>query len=592
MHNFLQRQYRNYCIIFTEQADKGQFNRGKLLNSAFDVVVKERNSIKENRPPFSSSCFIFHDIDSLPEDDRNFYSCFPHQATHLYDKFSKADYKFQSNHGYVTTGGITAVSENQYKFVNGHPNRIFGWGFEDHEMSKRLRRYNVTLVSNKKPNLEMEKYIKGTTNKFCPGIGMVRQEKYGYYQSLYHKNGWTNGKQTLNFIKDSGLDKVQRNIHGRELLVTQAFDGLNTLFSQLLTDSSSNDDSYRIMKFEIRPMIPKNFQVMINEDILLYNEKVDPENQTYLTKTYKNIAVGQYNFRRRKRSQDEELENFLEKNQKIRTGEIVLGLWKNDTNKYLQSNPYPLFSVRSNSSFVTLKYNLNNFGQFMVLPDYEISQNNDNNNNFDHDQKITFALQAEFQQRPRFFKTLSRTFYESRMIQSKFNVISLEDHKNEDSPNYEFNFQNDQLKQFIEIKFHFKFKILPPGIYLFMLKLTDLSETIYIDSYNIMRVTWQGKTIVQNYNLSQKFRSYSCDSKLKNNIFAYADHFYDDFCRISEDDKLDENDEEYMEKFVSSAQENIDIYQSEETRQIKEKYAKEQELEWLDYRLQKIESKT
>lgn len=40
MHRFLQRQHRKYCIILSEQHDKAQFNRGKLMNTGYDFVMR------------------------------------------------------------------------------------------------------------------------------------------------------------------------------------------------------------------------------------------------------------------------------------------------------------------------------------------------------------------------------------------------------------------------------------------------------------------------------------------------------------------------------------------------------------------------
>lgn len=47
------------------QTDNLEFNRATLLNVGFKEAVKE----------YPWDCFIFHDVDHLPEDDRNTYSC-------------------------------------------------------------------------------------------------------------------------------------------------------------------------------------------------------------------------------------------------------------------------------------------------------------------------------------------------------------------------------------------------------------------------------------------------------------------------------------------------------------------------------------
>ena len=89
MHPFLQRQQLSYIIIAVEQsgkcdvikiieknvynlfpidcgAERSPFNRGMLMNIGFN----EGQLLKENY-----QCFIFHDVDTLPEDDSNPYTC-------------------------------------------------------------------------------------------------------------------------------------------------------------------------------------------------------------------------------------------------------------------------------------------------------------------------------------------------------------------------------------------------------------------------------------------------------------------------------------------------------------------------------------
>ena len=48
------------------------FNRGMLMNVGFVETLKLYNY----------DCFVFHDVDLLPEDDRNLYTC-PEQPKHL-----------------------------------------------------------------------------------------------------------------------------------------------------------------------------------------------------------------------------------------------------------------------------------------------------------------------------------------------------------------------------------------------------------------------------------------------------------------------------------------------------------------------------
>ena len=78
-------------------------------------------------------CFIFHDVDFYPEDDRNIYSC------------AEAPIHFATatdNYGYVLpyagyAGGVIAMTSEQVVSINGFSNLFWGWGGEDDDMFTR-----------------------------------------------------------------------------------------------------------------------------------------------------------------------------------------------------------------------------------------------------------------------------------------------------------------------------------------------------------------------------------------------------------------------------------------------------------------------
>lgn len=65
MHPFLKKQQLDYRIFIIEQEGEGAFNRAMLMNVGYKEALKLDNF----------DCFIFHDVDLLPEDDRNLYTC-------------------------------------------------------------------------------------------------------------------------------------------------------------------------------------------------------------------------------------------------------------------------------------------------------------------------------------------------------------------------------------------------------------------------------------------------------------------------------------------------------------------------------------
>jgi len=72
LHPFLMKQQIDYGIFIVEQSSDGNFNRAKLMNVGFVEALKL----------YEWDCFVFHDVDLLPLDDRNLYNC-PDQPRHM-----------------------------------------------------------------------------------------------------------------------------------------------------------------------------------------------------------------------------------------------------------------------------------------------------------------------------------------------------------------------------------------------------------------------------------------------------------------------------------------------------------------------------
>ena len=65
LHRMLQRQQLEYQIFIVFQTSGFRFNKGALLNVGFVEAMKQRQF----------DCFVFHDADLIPMDDRNLYDC-------------------------------------------------------------------------------------------------------------------------------------------------------------------------------------------------------------------------------------------------------------------------------------------------------------------------------------------------------------------------------------------------------------------------------------------------------------------------------------------------------------------------------------
>ncbi|XP_064120455.1 uncharacterized protein LOC135225154 [Macrobrachium nipponense] len=166
IHPILQRQQIDYAIYIVEQAGSGKFNRAMLMN------VGALESLKQ----YPYDCFIFHDVDLLPEDDRNLYTC-PEQPRHMSIAIDTMHYKLPYNDLF---GGVSAMTADQFKTVNGFSNKFWGWGGEDDDMSNRIKfhgffisRYpanigRYTMLSHRKdePNPRRYQYLYDGKKRF------------------------------------------------------------------------------------------------------------------------------------------------------------------------------------------------------------------------------------------------------------------------------------------------------------------------------------------------------------------------------------------------------------------------------------------
>ncbi|XP_072143937.1 uncharacterized protein [Dermacentor andersoni] len=126
MHPFLQRQQLDYAIYLVEQNGTGDFNRAKLLNVGYEIA----------KAMDDYDCFIFHDVDLLPENKRNEYACKDGGPLHMTTCLDYQKYK----PFYATIfGGVCALRSDHMEKVNGFSNVFWGWGGEDDDMSIRFR---------------------------------------------------------------------------------------------------------------------------------------------------------------------------------------------------------------------------------------------------------------------------------------------------------------------------------------------------------------------------------------------------------------------------------------------------------------------
>lgn len=83
LHPMMVRQQLEYQIFVVFQTPGFRFNKGALANAGYLEVMKLRHW----------DCIIFHDVDTIPTDDRNMYDCPIANPRHLAVELDKFDFK-------------------------------------------------------------------------------------------------------------------------------------------------------------------------------------------------------------------------------------------------------------------------------------------------------------------------------------------------------------------------------------------------------------------------------------------------------------------------------------------------------------------
>ena len=153
LHPILGRQQLEYGIYVIDQALPGRFNRAMLMNIGFVEAMKRHDY----------QCFVFHDVDLIPEDDRNIYSC-PQQPRHMSVAIDKYDYLLDYK---AYFGGVSALSASHFSLINGCSNLYFGWGGEDDDMRQRIlaKGLNVTRYPMEIARYKMIKHTRDKHNE-------------------------------------------------------------------------------------------------------------------------------------------------------------------------------------------------------------------------------------------------------------------------------------------------------------------------------------------------------------------------------------------------------------------------------------------
>lgn len=128
MHTFLNKKKIRHKILVINQVDRYRFNRASLINVGFMESGNDTDYV------------VMHDVDLLPLNDALDYG-FPSNGP-----FHVASPELHPLYHYKTyVGGILLLTKRHYKACNGMSNRFWGWGREDDEFYRRLRKAELQL---------------------------------------------------------------------------------------------------------------------------------------------------------------------------------------------------------------------------------------------------------------------------------------------------------------------------------------------------------------------------------------------------------------------------------------------------------------
>lgn len=130
-----------------------QFNKGRLYNTAINYLQNQSLNI---------TCLILHDVDLIPDNDGNFYTCESTRPKHTTSRVRQLNstgsyYRYYE----FLIGGVLLLTFDMYKTLNGFSNLYWGWGGEDDDLALRLIQQRMCVI---RPNYELAIYT-GKKNK-------------------------------------------------------------------------------------------------------------------------------------------------------------------------------------------------------------------------------------------------------------------------------------------------------------------------------------------------------------------------------------------------------------------------------------------
>jgi len=184
------RQNQHFRVFVIEQSQNYTFNRGKLMNVGYREALRS----------FPYTCFVFHDVDLIPENDEIDFSC-ENSPAHLSVAIDKFNYKLIYDELF---GGAEMLTRDHFEHVNGFSNSFWMWGGEDDNLYQRVKKDGLTL---KRQSEKTARYKMIQHDESKDKTKVDQDKRYQFYKSsLDHMD--TDGLSNLQYDVISRFDKL------------------------------------------------------------------------------------------------------------------------------------------------------------------------------------------------------------------------------------------------------------------------------------------------------------------------------------------------------------------------------------------------
>ena len=205
--------------------------------------------------------------------------------------------------------------------------------------------------------------------------------------------------------------------------------------------------------------------------------------------------------------------------------------------------------MKSDQANFTLRFDPDDFGQIpMALPDLVLDGETEEN------QQISFNFEGKLQQIPNKLKAVSRTYYEGKLLQNNFAILPINSSATDFDQKPYFKTNLIQIKKLDETYlisrnrtetslnfiFNVRLNLLVPGMYLFFLRFTDLSDALFLESYVTLKVKSKQSNEQNEMKTIKEYRAYLCDENWSNK------KLFDQFCHPSDIILSDDNKKMFL----------------------------------------------